>query len=892
MNNKTLRLFFLITSLEGLVISGILYSKRFTDPGQFLQMGFTPISFLVFCLALLITILSIAITIYLSRNLNTSSNLGSLLRDEHIIPFIILLAAISIECIQNILFLFSPLVRPDPIIVHYKKILDVLLPLLIFGFLLSFQSILLILLTGSIRKRIISKQSRIPARWLIVYLTMMAVWIFIAVTDYGFIVRTSTRTVREIGRFNRLSRPLPGVQVFLILGLVFALGYFIQWIYNRKDSLQSIKKYPIVIPLLIGLIAIALWISGPIEPSYMVYESEISSGTFYPISDGFYFDKEAYRFLSGEGFEDRSTHVFYSFFLSGLHLIGGDRYQDIIGLQMAVAAIIPILLYMITKELHTPISGVIVALLYTFRERNGLFLSTEISGPVINQYLSENLALLGMVAFVYLFIFWIKNPEENRLLPFIIGGLFGISLLIRAEFAAAGLAIAGISFLISKPQNRKAVLIGLLSMALVTSIITVPWMARNKHRTGYFSLDKGNFIAKRVSELSINLTEEEDSVPIPSEGQYPEDDNIPLTSVISNHIGNSFTQLFLYLPNNHQPFTGYRKLIDNLFLKGEIGIQRLGLPMFSEQDIRHYVKTLPYYWKVWKGEISLTTYLPVTLSLLFITVGIAQVWKDRSIIVMIFLGLSAAHIFIWSFARFSGSRYIKPIDWIPLIFYGIGLTEITLVILDRYIHNAREKLVKGVGINNSNKPFSVPESWKVPVLWLTVIIIVVIGLGPTLLENRISPRFTEERLQDRVGELTLLKNPTILNEQCMKRIDQRDNMELLYGQALYPRFLKQDEKDSDTRGGTLPESYGPRVDFYVIGDVITWASLPQEDPSVPLDHTDEIILFGEWRKDSEPASPGDKNVYFHVQCMYVFPEHDNQTTPYLVACTGPHCMED
>ena len=122
-----------------------------------------------------------------------------------------------------------------------------------------------------------------------------------------------------------------------------------------------------------------------------------------------------------------------SFYLAVFHAIAGLGYEQIIGLQVAFLAFIPVLAYRLTKILHNPVSGVLVALILMLRERNAILLGDTITVSHAKLLLSELPAMLGVLLFLCLFVHWCQKPEKRDVYALIAGGALGFFLLIRQE---------------------------------------------------------------------------------------------------------------------------------------------------------------------------------------------------------------------------------------------------------------------------------------------------------------------------------------------------------------------------------------------------------------------------------------------------------------------------
>ncbi len=801
----------------------------------------------------------------------------------------VLLLIVLIDSIQAVIFTFSSFDKV--VFVNFSNFLDTLVPFFIWGILFSLQS--LVLLFQILQKDwiLLKKIQQRIQQGLLVFLLLYIPWIIIAVSDFGFIPGTANPELRvQVGRFLPVTKPIPGSQVILVTSFLLIISFLLIWISEKSNWMRNVLHSQAAALVIIWGASLALWGTSPVESNYMIDVPEYAPGKIYPSSDGFYFDKEAHRFLAGEGFEESSTHVMYSFFLAGLHAVAGDGYRSMIILQFAVLGFIPVIIFRLTREISTPISAWIVALLYIFRERNGLFLGSELAGPLVSQFLSENLALLGMVLYCYLLFRWVQTPDKNPYLPAIAGGVMGISLLIRAEFSAVLFASALVALLILW-KKKQVWGKGVIPLFLMVVLIISPWIYRNWQKTGDIYLDKGGFISKRLSAYGTQITgDETESLPILNDTE--QDEFGGRLSVFADHAGNNYNHLFLFLPSGYQPLFG----LNNIFTVDEKNNRVVdesvvsGLIYFSEDYLDLHTRLLPYYWYDWNGRVPCRSFLPVTLSILLVSIGVALTWKRYPKWVFLSFTVLAAQILIWAFAGFSGSRHVKAVDWIPLIFFGVGVSEMSLALIsslkrgnvsDRFsIFNYQDRAER--------KP--VFGRYRKPVGWFLILVLILVGWGPTVMEDLIPTDYPEAVFRQRLRNLSSQASSSDpLTSACGALLTDSEDTEILYGQALYPRFFLEGERYPDHRKGTIPESYGSRIDFYLVGPESIWASLPSPDAERLFPHHHEVILIGKRIRNSYLEDKEDNQAYFRVSCLYLFSSGKDFKASRFIACNGPSC---
>ena len=141
------------------------------------------------------------------------------------------------------------------------------------------------------------------------------------------------------------------------------------------------------------------------------------------------------------------------------------------------------------------------------------------------------------------------------------------------------------------------------------------------------------------------------------------------------HVVNNLLQQIYILPSNHQPLLTLASLPD--LVSREAKLADLEGDSFSEKYLERYIKSLPYWWQgEWNGRLVPRSYLPVLGSVLLIFIGIKQI-EGRKAWLAGLLGLMLlSHAVIYAFIGQSGGRSMQIVDWIPMVFYGIGISYI------------------------------------------------------------------------------------------------------------------------------------------------------------------------------------------------------------------------
>ena len=245
-----------------------------------------------------------------------------------------------------------------------------------------------------------------------------------------------------------------------------------------------------VLPLLIlWILAFFIWSGAELQTNYFIDPPRPPNQIYTPTSDAIYYEIQSQRLLIGEGFEDKAQHSLYTFFLAGLHKLGGRQYLDIVPLQISVLALIPFFLYKLTSRLGSPLAGWLVSLLFILREHTALLLGDTITVSNVQVLMTEPLATLGVIIVLYLAVLWLEDPENSRGLPLLIGAVIGLVVLIRVELISLAIAIGVISLLVYF-RKKKGWIRSAVVMTVTIGLVITPWVVRNYQKTGTIRLDK------------------------------------------------------------------------------------------------------------------------------------------------------------------------------------------------------------------------------------------------------------------------------------------------------------------------------------------------------------------------------------------------------------------
>jgi hypothetical protein len=466
----------------------------------------------------------------------------------------------------------------------------------------------------------------------------------------------------------------------------------------------------------------------------------------------------------------------------------------------------------------------------------------------------------------------LKKEHHGSIWVLLAGGSLGLTMLIRQEVAVIFPFLALVLFLVDLRFIRRA--IGRCALILVGMLLVIsPWVARNWLRSGEIYLDvpgnrfnlilntigpEGDWLQEKPSReegayLPVGNQRLVVADQLPSSGSLnaPDlpiwlmemqqasdslDSRTPLIRVIIDHLTNQLVQTVVYLPS-------YPLYTDLDFIsKGLIGkLDRYyGGLLYSPES---YARKLPYWWRDWSGKIPVKSLIPVTGSLFLITLGISGAWREDRKTAFNPLLSYVGYILIFALIRRSGGRFLQEIDWVSILYYSIGLMEITRLSL----HWWQGRTV----IEYSQDQKFIPNrSAPRPVIWILIAAALLMAGGlPPLAEVFFTADYPPERLTVLTENLLGQEKQgiSIEDQKILEEFLTQDGSAIV-GRAYYPRYFKEGENLIDIRPevlGKLDQRYSVgRMEFYLIGSGTSWVVLPTEEIPQAFPHGAEVFAAG------------------------------------------------
>lgn len=662
------------------------------------------------------------------------------------------------------------------------------------------------------------KETLLPSGIVLLLLVAFTVWI--SLTRIG--LTPDSRFWQKAGA------PILLTQVLLawVAGLTFYS------LITRLKSLRSIRLDVLIVIVLWGL-ACVLWLGQPLRPSYNSLAPSAPNFQSYPFADSMIYDIAAHEYLIGGPIPSEfGVKPLYTLFLACLHLLAGERYTVLISLQIVVLAVIPALVYLIVVYLSSRPAGLVAALLIILRERNGIALSNVIEVSHTKLLMSDVFAM-GLVALsICLLIRWLQKPQDRRVSMLAIGGALSLLTLTRGHpIILVPLVFCMIPFVLSIPL-RIRLQTALLFIAGV-AIPLIPWVWRVHEISGEFALQDP------ASSYTTHLARSYSLTP-----GIPEKLNGETDKEYYDRLGELASSFIVQHPEEVVKFASSHYVHNSI-------LSYIYLPhSFRIESLRDYVKT-ELFWQGWEGGLNPQERTLLCLNFCFIVLGLGSSWRKKRLSALIPLLIGAGYNISVSIGRVSGWRYIQPSDWITLIYYSIGLVQFSYIVGFILTRSTQDVSIKdGFQVSERSLASVTPWGGRVPKDWINAIWIVMIFLligmaltyGNRLFSDRYPIKPTEQLISEYLRTSELLGVP--FDESELNTFIRSDNAVIVYGQAIYPYYLKSNSGPvNHALPAYKPRSYN-RIVFYLRGPESSNAVL--SIPSHAFDFPDgaEVIVLG------------------------------------------------
>lgn len=667
-----------------------------------------------------------------------------------------------------------------------------LLPTLGWFFLIGSQTLAYMLVKNRSMLAHLIRENRpaiIPA--LIAFFVFLLIALFSSITEIGL-------------KPDKYGWGAPGVplmewQIWTAILLAFVSAAVMGGTFQTKSPLG---KKDLFICVGVWMIAVIVWGSQPVPPGYFATPGRPPNFEIYPFSDGAFYDFFAQNIVIGNGYRgfQISPRPLYILFLAITHFIVGQDYNLVVLAQTFLLAFIPVCVYLLGRTLHSTTAGIAAAFMAVLRELTSI-LSTPFTDNVSNSKLlfADLPATLGIALVMVFVLLWLRKPATRAGLQMAAGLAMGILLLVRTQ----SLLLIPVIFLIALVVYRKNLRQFMLDFGLFTltmAICIAPWLFRNYAITGAFVFDHPES-QSRVMAQRYDFHGDFDA-----HERRPGEETGDYSIRLSASIRQTIIDHPLYVA----------EFIIAHFLNNQIAdvmIMPIRWEISSPSEL--IFPTSPF-WQEWKGEISWREGILLAVNLLIICVGIGASWKRNKILGLFPLFVNLTYNLSTAVARFSGWRYLLPVDWIAYFYYAIGL-----VALVSFLSNRLRPESDSPGPADGNN-WPAGRTLNFPPLW-QVLLILTIALcvgGSLILAEKVIPARYSASINNLVIP-QMLENPLVksfgVDLEALETFDTQPNAFIVRGMALYPRFYEAGEGEAKTAKTGYEPSPEARLVFLVAG---------------------------------------------------------------------------
>jgi hypothetical protein len=706
-------------------------------------------------------------------------------------------------CTASVLMLVASyiiLAIPDRYLHEYYAVHERARPLLAWLCLVSLQATCSLLAWSSIPRLKAEPDARykkIIRVGATVLAALAGIWIFSGLTKVGLWPGNAF--------WGKAGVPVLWLQILLALTISIAMQLFF---IKKSDSLEKKAWLDVGICIAIWLAACLLWSNQSFIPGVFSTPARPPAFQIYPDNDALSFDSAAQNLLSGgKSFLGMDDKPLYISFLAILHMLVGSDYSTLYLLQIAVFALIPLIGYLLGKTLHSRQLGVMFAVVLVFREQNAIALTNIIQVSTSKMMLSEMLAMLGVLLFTLILVRWLKKPDPLGPQLWVAGGVLGLTGLVRLNaLTILPCAILAIGLAL-KFKWRTWLPAAVLFVAFV-GISILPWSMQSYSTTN----DPLAFITGKTGGVIFNnrytpvITEQQPTATpaAPAPDEPPE-----------QKLKNTRLEKYFLLGKN----------IGEHYIHNLISMVVMLPPSGSLYQLSDMVIRLPYWKLYWNGELQADAYLIIFMVLSVTSLGLATAWlRSRAagsapLLVVLGYNISTA------LALTSGGRYMVPMDWCVLLYFSIGVVEITRWALTAYGWLPR-----------NSEPIPTSGTLKKPANYvrfaLVPLVFLAFGSLPVLFANLPPTRYPPASKTDLARVIASIPElSTGENSDAVSSMLKDSSLRIEHGRVLYPRYYPAFQGEIDLVNGPILTNRNnfDRLTFYLIGTSNVPVILPISD---------------------------------------------------------------
>jgi len=676
---------------------------------------------------------------------------------------------------------------------------------------------LLIFLIRKVLCKTFSTHQDSSSRVLAISLLIIAIiWIFMLITRIGF--------SPDISYWNVAGVPMMWFSLMMIILMVLIVNRIANRLrdkFNHKLSPTLQVVLEIMLVLAIWLIASFVWIKTPYSNSYFLLGPQPPDGYYLPKSDARLMDLGGQYLIIGGKLETPyfSEKPFYSLFLGLIHFFFGQSYQTVTNIQILFLAFIPVLLYLLGKQLSGKLFGISLAAYAIIKEATSLLFTFKISGSNSRLMMTEVPSALLLILTAYLIFTWIKKEKPGKALPLLAGTVIGVAGFVRSNNLVV-IALIFVYLIFIWRKQIKSRIPQLLFFVLGIGIAILPWTIYNQINYGTnpltwkiqaalstrfdpelkeirqeiieatatleptaipeSSTDKtpiAQLASILESSTEVTATVQPTTIPVPT---VETNDSIPDSVLIDPSTANDNDAATVENAENGN--SDFYKSKVSMVLGHFLNNQIKSLFVLPFQIYPAHPTTIleQEYWKEpvsWDGEMPLEHILAFCVNLILLSLGIATAWKNFRWAGLIPLVIQMSYYLSNALVRTSGSRYLVPVDWVVYLYFLLGIFTLLRKtnLLPEFTPTEQKEGEPSKLPVYLSLAFSLLIGFSLPILNVAF---------PTLYHNESKEmalsRLPMEKIEDEIG----------INAKDMKEFYDNPNTVFLYGREIYPAFQR------------------------------------------------------------------------------------------------------
>ncbi len=600
-------------------------------------------------------------------------------------------------------------------------------------------------------------------------------------------------TTQEVYLWNETGNPLLFFQV--VIALVSAI--LLRWVFERVKVAGWVKEvvYSIVI---IGVACLVWNWQLDLNSRFYLHPSE-PNWEFYPNWDAQTFDFRSEYLRYGFGYT--GTKEVMPFLLNIYRLFVGNDYGNFFAVQMSLMLLLPTGIFYLGKHLGNDVFGFVVALLVIFQQKNGIVFSNLMPNINLHALMSEVPMLLFLVWASVFLVLSLKNPSKVYY-GLISSTLFFLASLTRLNaLIVIGMVVLvlGIYFVAQKRNELKQYIWFIANYV----ILFASWQFYRFIYSGdviFYSKIQSvifRFLGFHKEITAINETAVTETTSTVADGVGSA--GILFSSI--NHLLNSIVRSFLVLPSKMVLFWQ----ADKTFLD------------------------LDFWSSDWNfNNLSLRLWIILIINIVLVVGGVVFLWKKKGWISLVPLMVFGGYVLSLGAAQTSGGRYIYPIDWVMIFYYGAGLYSFIQLLLPSLMKQKE----------NSIKAGKKSISFEKPIYFGLLTLIVLMALFPEFHIKKIQYYNHEDQLKK---EFVSAYRQYGFDETLIDDwLSESENHFIFSGVALYPYIYGKDLYYFDTQTYVSDVLYSK-----ILNRDINNIYIPLKNNQIPvLPHETDIIALG------------------------------------------------